>query len=219
MHVCITGGSDGLGKELSKCFLSHQWRVTVIDRKPPKLFSTYIHHDFSSPLPTRISCDILIVNHAYFHGFLPFSDIKYVEVERYLNTHITSVVHLVKTSNYSKLVYINSVLSITAFPNTSLYSSAKAFMHTFLHALRREGLPVLIVYPYKLNTSLFSSVRSPYTLSVKDTASAIYHASLSNRSTIYIPWIFRISYILSILPLFLQDLLIYAIHALTMRTP
>lgn len=218
MHVCITGGSSGLGEALARVFLLKEWKVSVIDRKRnTSLSCSFIHHDFSYSFSRAVECDLLVLNHATFDGFVSFSSTSEEYIDSYLSINLISHLHLLKHIRFKRLIYINSVLSCAAFPGAALYSSCKSFMHSFLSSLRREGLPVLSVYPYKIDTQLFSSVRSPYVLSKEEVALSIYSAYLSNRSTLYAPAVFRLSFLLGLLPLFVQDLLISFISYLLVR--
>ncbi|KAI5187236.1 hypothetical protein NEHOM01_2032 [Nematocida homosporus] len=217
MHVCITGGASGLGESLAILFKNKDWQVTIIDRnkpKHPKLSAcTYINHDFSSVKPLKITCDILILNHATFDGFTPFTSLTTNYVNQYIQINLSAHLQMIQNSQFNRLVYINSVLSIASFPNVALYSATKAFMHTFLNSLRREGLNILTVYPYKIDTPLFATVRTPFVLSTHQTATAIYQAIINKQATLYLPSIFRLSYLLALLPHRLQNWL----HSLIYR--
>lgn len=207
MHFCITGGSKGLGRALSLCVLLNNHKLTIIDKADTDLKCSFIKHDFSEYLPSPVSCDVLIICHATFDGFAPFSAHPREYFKKYLQINLLSQIDLIKRSRYKKLVYINSVLSIAPVPNASLYTASKSFMHSFLESLRREGVPLLLVYPYKIDTDLFKSVRSPYVLKKKQISAQIFDAIVRGHTHLYLPSIFRYAYIFSLFPTFLQDIL------------
>lgn len=212
MHFCVTGGSQGLGRALSACILLNNHRLTVIDRVETDLKCTFIKHDFKEYLPYSVSCDVLVICHATFDGFTPFSRCSDEYFKTYLQINLLSQIDLIKRSTYKKLVYINSVLSIAAIPNVSLYTASKAFMHSFLESVRREGVSLLLVYPYKIDTDLFRSVRSPYVLKKTHISVQIYNAILRGDTHLYLPSIFRYAYVFSLLPVFVQDLIVRLIR-------
>ncbi|KAI5192174.1 hypothetical protein NECID01_1829 [Nematocida sp. AWRm77] len=218
MHICITGGSFGLGEALAKTFSSNGHSVTVIDKEKNRtLKCTFIKHNFKHAFRERIVCDVLIVNHATFGGFAPFHAHSAEYVNEYLKTNLSSYLDLILLSTYRRLVFINSVLSMAAFPNASLYCACKSFMKAFLESLQREGKNILIVYPFKINTSLFSEVKDTYTLDRYTVAREVYTASLAQSTSLYIPWIFRLSPLLSLLPSPLQNFLIRMTYACLVR--
>ncbi|OAG32880.1 hypothetical protein NEIG_01759 [Nematocida sp. ERTm5] len=212
MHFCITGGSHGLGKSLSIHLLLNNHKVTIIDKDTPSVKCTYIHHDFTEYLTIPVHCDVLVINHATFNGFIPFSNNTQEYVDDYLMINLLSHIHLIKHCKYSKLVHINSVLSIVSFPNVSLYSASKGFMHSFIESIRREGVPVLSVYPYKINTSLFKDVHSPYVLDKDKISKSIYTSIIHNHTHLYLPRIFKYSYIYTVLPFFIQNWIISLLY-------
>lgn len=212
MHFCITGGSRGLGEALAKHILLNNHRVTIIDRVKPTVACRFIHHDFATDLHASVSCDVLIVNHATFDGFIPFKNRSSKEVKEYLQVNLLSQIDLIKSCRYNKLVYINSVLSIASFPNISMYSACKAFMHSFLESVRKEGTSILSVYPYKIDTDLFKDVRSPYVLKKKKISKEIYNSIIKNDTHLYLPGIFRCAYIYMLLPFFVQNWLAKIIY-------
>ncbi|KAH9387027.1 uncharacterized protein NEMAJ01_1923 [Nematocida major] len=205
MHFCITGGSRGLGEALAAHILLNNHAVTVVDKVKPSMHCAFIQHDFKERFKRRIYCDVLILNHATFHGFKSFQSISPLQAQEYMQINVHSHLDLLKTCTYKKVVYINSVLSIAAFPNTSMYCACKSFMHALLESFRREGCSVLAVYPYKIDTPLFQRVRSPYTLKRGYVAKRVYEAVLRGDTHLYLPWVFRYSYVYALLPTFLQD--------------
>jgi len=218
MQICITGGSYGLGEALARTGEALGHSVTVIDKKRnPGLKCAYIHHDFKNKIEKAVACDLLIINHATFDGFSSFSSMSSSYVEEYLQINLFSHIEVLLKFRYAKAVFINSVLSITSFPNVSLYSASKSFMKRFLETIQREGAHVLIVYPFKINTSLFGSVKDFYTLDRYDVAKEVYRAVESGKKTLYLPRIFRLSYFFALFPEAVQDWIIALVYRLLVR--
>ncbi|KAI5179655.1 hypothetical protein NEOKW01_0118 [Nematocida sp. AWRm80] len=218
MLFCVTGGSSGLGYSLSQIIVSKKHSLIVIDKVSSDLPCTFIKHDFKYKFTKKIHCDILVLNHCYFDGFSKYSNLSPEYTQEYINANITANLDILLLFKYSKVVYISSVLSFVTFPNILLYSSIKSFMSSVINTLRLEGTSVLIVYPYKINTTLFNSVNSIYTINKDILALEIYNGILSNRTEIYSPWVFRyIVFVFSLLPLIVQDSIIKILYRLTVN--
>lgn len=212
-HACVTGGSSGVGYEIVRVLLRESWQVTVIDKKECKdSRCVYIKHNFCYPLKQTIKCDLLVISHATFEGFKCFKEHSKEEIDKYIEVNLLSQVSLIRSFTFTHLVYMNSVLAFASFPGVSLYSGCKGFMHSLCGSLRREGVHVLTVYAYKINTPLFKSVRAPFVLSKEKVAEEVYRSFTRKDSFLYIPSVFRLSFLFSLLPLCVQDFLIRGIY-------
>ncbi|EHY65710.1 hypothetical protein NERG_01317 [Nematocida ausubeli] len=217
MHFCITGGSKGLGEALSKYVLLMNHELTIIDKVRPSVKCRYIYHDFVRKLHVPIVCDVLVINHATFNGFTEFLREKKESVDEYLHINLLSHIQLIMHCKYSRLVYINSVLSIAPFPHASLYCASKGFMHNFLESLRRENMNILSVYPYKIDTEMFKEVWSPFALKRDVICRDIYKSIISNDTHLYLPGIFKYAYLYTMLPSFAQDWLVAIFYYIMVR--
>lgn len=216
--VCITGGSSGLGRSLARLFAAEGYTVLVVDRKEPSTKCKFVQHNFTNPsLPVRVRCNVLILNHATFDGMERFADVEAERVEEYLRINLLSNVVLLKECRYKKVVFISSVLSLVQLPYVSLYSATKAFHSAMLLALGREGAETLVVYSFKFSTPLFSEVRDYLTMDVEAVGRRVFRGILGNEAVIYIPWIFRLSYLVHLLPLCLQNMIISLIIKVFVR--
>lgn len=214
MQVYITGGSFGLGEALTRTFARRGHQVTVIDKEENNQLScVFIQHDFKRRFRQRLSCDVLVVNHASFDGFAPFASHSPEYLSEYLAINLRSYLELILRARYRRLVFINSVLSMAAFPNTALYCACKSFMRSLLESLQREGQSVLVVYPFKINTPLFRGVRDVYTLDRHAVAERVYAATLSRASSLYLPYLFRFACLFSLLPGSVQCWLVRLVYA------
>lgn len=214
----MTGGSKGLGAALVRHLLGKGHQVTSIDRqKRDEGAEEYLYHDFKFAFTRCLSFDVLILNHATFDGFVPFKEISDEAVTEYLQVNLLSHLQLIRVISHKQLVFVNSVLSIVAFPGASLYSASKSFMHSFLETIRREGTNVLVVYPYKINTMLFSEVRSIYMLDTDQVARSITEKIEKKEKELYLPWVFAYAWLVRMLPLRVLDMLVWLVYAVMIK--
>lgn len=221
MRVCVTGGARGLGWCVVQRLAKKGYAVTIVDKAEPESLPPgckLVLHDFErlEGMP-EVECDVLVLNHATFDGLCPFRCIPPQELARYVNINLVSHLLLIRTASFKKLVFVNSVLAIAPFPEVSLYCSTKAFMRSLLSALRREGVAVQEVFPYKFSTRLFPEVRDFCCMDVDYVAQRVVSLIESKRQRVYIPFIFRAAVLLELLPLCIQDLLVKTVSLLMFR--
>ncbi|KAM0672897.1 putative short chain dehydrogenase [Ordospora colligata] len=210
--VFVTGASRGLGLEITKELLARGAYVHAIGRSSQPYFHpnlTYHQMDLQLQKPDLgISFDIVISNLGTSVGNKRFCDMEYQEITGMLQMNVELQLWLLKNISYTKFVFINSVLSQQGLPEYSMYCASKAFIHTLNQSLRREGKDTVIIYPYKINTTLFNEIRDVCALDAKAVAVRVVKDIENGTREDFMPWIFGpISHIFRIMPLFIQDLL------------
>ncbi|KAK6090661.1 hypothetical protein P3W45_000384 [Vairimorpha bombi] len=154
--VCITAGNKGLGGEIVKLLVDKCKKVIVIDRSDPVYSHKKIVHikvDLLKEKPDIEDVDIFISNLGMTLG--------------------PKELWFYKNIRWKKFVFINSVMSYVGLENYSMYSACKSFIRIFNQSLLREKADTLIVYPYKINTSMFSEVTDFCTLDACDVAKSV----------------------------------------------
>ena len=179
--VLITGGSDGLGKEIARVF-KDDFLVIILADKEEKLKKTakelgvdYFVCDVSSYKNCeeifnkiiqeykKIDC---LINNAgiWIEGFLEENEFekikKTVEINLLGSIYLTKlVVPLMKKQKSGDLIFINSQAGLNAKAKRSVYTATKWGLNGFAKSLQQELLPfnirVLNFYPGKMKTLLF----------------------------------------------------------------
>lgn len=210
--VCVTGGSRGLGLEISKELVARGSLVHVVGRSPQPFFHpniVYYQMDLSKERPDfPVAFDVVISNLGTNVGNRKFDDTEYADIEEMLDLNVGLHLWLLKNVRYRKFVFVNSVLSQQGLPEYAMYCASKAFIHTLNQSLRREGKDTMIIYPYKINTALFSEIRDICTLDASYVASRLLNDIERGVKEDFVPSIFgSIALLAAVLPVFLQDAL------------
>ncbi|AFM99149.1 putative short chain dehydrogenase [Encephalitozoon hellem] len=210
--VCVTGGSRGLGLEIVKELAKRGSYVHVIGRSPQSFDHENIRYyqiDLLREKPDiAIPFDIVISNLGTSVGNKTFDDMEYTEVVDMLKLNVELHLWLLKNTRYKKFVFVNSILSQQGLPGYSMYCASKSFIHTLNQSLRREGKDTMIIYPYKINTSLFREVRDVWTLDANYVAVRLLNDIENGVREDFVPWIFKpITLLSKMVPMFVQDAL------------
>ncbi|KAL7344855.1 short chain dehydrogenase [Encephalitozoon intestinalis] len=210
--VCVTGGSRGLGLEITKELAKKGCYVHVFGRSPQPFSHKnvkYYQMDLLKERPAiAIPFDIVISNLGTSVGNKGFDEMEYKEVTDMLKLNVELHLWLLKNISYKKFVFVNSILSQQGLPGYSMYCASKSFIHTLNQSLRREGKDTIIIYPYKINTSLFSEIKDIWTLDANYVAQRLLRDIENGTREDFIPWIFKpITLLSKMIPMFLQDIL------------
>jgi short-subunit dehydrogenase len=192
--VCITAGNKGLGGEIVKLLVDKCKKVIVIDRSDPVYSHKKIVHikvDLLKEKPDIEDVDIFISNLGMTLGPKEVNDMTYEDISNMIYININLQLWFYKNIRWKKFVFINSVMSYVGLENYSMYSACKSFIRIFNQSLLREKADTLIVYPYKINTSMFSEVTDFCTLDACDVAKSVVRGIENDAREIWLPFIFR----------------------------
>jgi short-subunit dehydrogenase len=162
-HVLITGGANGLGKEITLMLLKEGHSVIVLDKLPkyqiPEEFIgkllDYWQVDLADLSQVRqvlekcitdaqIKVDVFIANASprIFKHFLDFSSQAITEITHasltghvlFMNGFLSSMLE----NNYGRIIVISSKSGVRGYSTGSMYSSLKSALITFHESLEKE---------------------------------------------------------------------------------
>ena len=209
----VTGASTGLGESISIKLALKGFKVVLASRNEKKLNclknvisekggnSQVIITDVSNEedvkkLYSTIDVDKIdvVVNNAGLGVFNKIQDISIDEWDNQLNTNLRGSFLITKHVSRSmikrkagKLVFINSVAGINAYPYSSAYVASKFGLRGFTSSLREElrehNIKVISVHPGAVDTPFWNNVNVDFPknemLKSDDVADTIIHAILS----------------------------------------
>lgn len=168
--VLITGGTDGLGKELVEVFLKNGWNVATFGRREERVRDIERENPGKSVLVR--DCDITLSNqvdiflNAVWNNFngvdlvilnagalgptplMPFKDLNLDAFREVYETNVFGNISLImKIINRSgnrhlAIVHVTSDAGSTPYENWSAYGSSKAAMDFIIKILNAEGQKV-----------------------------------------------------------------------------
>ena len=180
--IVITGGSEGLGKEIAKN-LSSDFNVYILARTSENLekisgeigckykkcdVTNYqeIESVFSEIIDEAGSIDVLVNNAGiWIEGPIDENDPEHIKQTIDVNTTgvincTRAVVPHMKKEKSGTIIQINSDAGLYAKPERSVYNASKWAITGFTKALNTElkefGIRVTGIHPGKLNTELFA---------------------------------------------------------------
>ncbi|KAJ1849574.1 hypothetical protein LPJ73_003704 [Coemansia sp. RSA 2703] len=159
--VVVTGGSHGVGFELTKRLLRASARVAVIDvNQFPELETQYARHcryykcditdlDAVKSTADRIRSDLgnptMLVNNAGIVSGKLLLDMTDSEVNKVIDVNLTAHFHLLRqflpamiATNRGHIVSIGSIVSFAGTPQASTYCASKGGVKLLHESMRRE---------------------------------------------------------------------------------
>lgn len=182
----ITGGSNGLGLEISKLLIEKGITVVSLDIVEPieKLDTRKLHFfncDLAdkdqllstiSKIKTDIGLPTILINNAAIRHAETLINLSYSKIQDVLQINTISQVILLKeilkevTDNHRLyIVTVASILGLVSPSHLSIYSASKAAiisLHDSLsHEIQNSRIRFLLVTPGQLDTRLFKDVKPP----------------------------------------------------------
>lgn len=214
--MCITGGNKGLGAELVRQLVSRVERIFIIDRSEQIYHHEkirYIRMDLSKEKPVDLPpFDIFVSNLGKSVGPKTVEECSHEDIQEMIEVNINTHLWFIKNVKYEKFVFISSVLSFVGLEKYSLYCASKAFLRILNESLQREKKNTMIVYPYKIDTTMFSEINDIWTLKASNVAKEVINGIEKDHKEVYIPYIFKLALVLkAILPSFLLNFILFLI--------
>jgi 3-oxoacyl-[acyl-carrier protein] reductase len=215
----ITGASTGIGKHISIKLAENNYNVILISRSKNKLVEVekkikslgkscqLIVGDISkestiknifSQINEINNIDILI-NNAGIGIFNKIENISCKEWDQQLDTNLKGsflmtkyiVPQMIKNKT-GKIVFINSIAGINAYPYSSAYVASKFGLRGFSSSLREElreyNIKVISIHPGAVNTPFWNNVKADFPreqmLSSIDVASSIVNAVMAPNNVV-----------------------------------
>ena len=214
----VTGASTGLGKSISLKLALEGYEIILASRNEEKLKEVHdvinksggesqvIVTDVSNEqdiknLYSKIDIDRvdIVVNNAGFGVFNKIYKITSNEWDEQINTNLRGsflMSHYIAESmikrKTGRLVFINSVAGINAYPYSSAYVASKFGLRGFTASLREElrehNIKVISVHPGAIDTPFWNNVNVDFPkdemLKSDDVAESVVHAILAPNNVV-----------------------------------
>ncbi|KAI7825543.1 hypothetical protein BX661DRAFT_184796 [Kickxella alabastrina] len=178
--VVVTGGSHGVGLELTKRLLRANARVAIIDVCPfpltEQLRPGYCAHyscDITDLDAIKAAAGQIRTDLGGDPTMLLLLDMSDREVDKVIDVNLTSHFHLIRqflpamiAANRGHIVSIGSIVSFLGTPQASTYCASKGGVKLLHESMRREvvsrykadNVQFSIAYPGIINTGLFGGI-------------------------------------------------------------
>lgn len=179
--VIITGGSDGLGKEIAK-ILKDEYQVIILSsnlenlrRTAEELKVDYFLCDITDFNQCQKAVEEIIkkfgkidvlINNAgiWIEGELEFND--YSRIKRIIEVNLLGQIFMTKVAlpfmkkqKSGAIIFINSVAGLESKAKRSVYSATKWGLRGFADSLNKElkefNIKIISIFPGKMKTKLF----------------------------------------------------------------
>lgn len=192
--VLVTGGSNGLGKEIVQRLVSKKARVVVLDVTVPVKEEqlenvSYYKCDVSDrrqilqcqkKIKEEVGVVTILINNAGITTGKTLLDLSYDEIERTIQINLMSSFYTIKTflpdmlhMQRGYIVTIASVLGYMSPARLSAYGASKSGLIALHESLTYElgppsinpkGIKTLLICPGQLKTGMFTGVKTPSSL-------------------------------------------------------
>ncbi len=214
-RVLITGGANGLGKELVKNYLTNGFQVTVLDlEKMEEVESAEITYhtfdlskdnfDFDNTVYDVVICNAGISLSGSFTDLDFDKDVEVFQVN--ILGHMKLLKILLKKGLIApggRIVFINSATCVCPFPIALSYASSKAALSGFAQALEAyllgKGISVTQVYPGPMKTAhsekYYKNFEQNTGMDVKKVAKTIFYGVHKRKRHIRPDWVSKLFYL------------------------
>ena len=214
----VTGASTGLGQSISLKLALKGYKVVLASRDEEKLNNIYKIINKGGGQSQVIVTDVskesdiknlyskidlgkvdVVINNAGFGVFNKVQKISSNEWDNQMNTNLRGAFLMTRYITESminrktgKLVFINSVAGINAYPYSSAYVASKFGLRGFTSSLREElrehNIKVISVHPGAIDTPFWNNVNVDFPkdemMSSDDVAESIVHAILAPNNVV-----------------------------------
>ena len=214
----VTGASTGLGKSISIKLALKGYKIILASRNEEKLNEVHdiinegggqsqvIVTDVSNETDIEIlysKIDIervdIVVNNAGFGVFNKINKISSDEWDKQMNTNLRGsflisryIAESMIKRKTGRLVFINSVAGINAYPFSSAYVASKFGLRGFTSSLREElrehNIKVISIHPGAVDTPFWKNVNVDFPkdemLKSDDVAESVVHAILAPNNVV-----------------------------------
>src|SRR6478609_1522165 len=164
--LVVTGGGDGIGREVTLALLSRGARVAAVDLRPDGLEETARLAAAGDRLSTHIADitdrstvaalpGLVVAHHGQVDGlvnvagviqeFVPFNDLGFAEMEKVLAVNLWGVLHTTKAflphlleRPAACVVNVSSMGALAPVPGQTIYGASKAGVKLFTEGLYAE---------------------------------------------------------------------------------
>ena len=214
----VTGASTGLGKSISIKLALHGFKIILASRNEKKLNDVHKVISGSGGESQVIVTDVsnekdiknlyskvdinkvdVVINNAGFGVFNKIHEITSDEWDEQMNTNLRGsflmsryIAKSMIERKTGKLVFINSVAGINAYPYSSAYVASKFGLRGFTSSLREElrehNIKVISVHPGAIDTPFWNNVNVDFPkdemLKSDDVAESVVHAVLAPNNVV-----------------------------------
>ncbi|CAI5760156.1 unnamed protein product [Candida verbasci] len=192
--VLITGGSNGLGKELVSILAAKSTKIVVLDINLPEEPNKYenVHYyqcdvsdrhqifEVQKLIKKEIGIITVLINNAGISHGKTILDLSFNEIEQTIQTNLLSSFYTIKTflpdmlaKKRGYIITIASILGYMSPARLSAYGASKSGLIALHESLTYElgppslnpyGIKTLLVCPGQLKTKMFENVKTPSTI-------------------------------------------------------
>jgi len=162
MNILITGGANGLGRELANHLAQSGNSIIIIDRIElseidmdfNQIIEDYYCLDLADTAKTREIVNSilmkypridLLINNASYRIFKEFTDFSISELTNYINVNLRSLLLVTQlilkrmhSNNFGRIINISSISAFQKYTSGSLYCSTKLALIPFTEIVGRE---------------------------------------------------------------------------------
>lgn len=180
-HICIIGGSDGLGKETARQLVENGHKVTIVahiqeetEKAATEMGCDFEVCDVSNKENIEVLFDTLLqkepieclVNCVGMYNEKPLAESSYEDMRRMFDVNTLSTMYSTKfmaedmrARGGGKIINVVSTAGVNIKPNKSLYYASKHALTGFTKSVEEEYKPYNVnvsgFYPGGINTKLF----------------------------------------------------------------